>query len=360
MVVKKSMVFIIGMLIVFNILSNNIELELEKKIKLKATKDIVLLSLSNFTMGKNGEFIFPDGRASNIKVFDANGKFMYLLGRKGHGPGEFITPYACYGNGKSIWISDIRALKISQYDYTNNRYKYKRDCLRLSSLCTDLFVKNNIVYIAGYVQGEKQTNYYMYSKKCNVEAKFNVSKYLIKSKLKYGVDTPSKTDHYSSYDMSGYFDILDDNIYFVWGADLRIIKFNLKNNSVNIFGKKTKNYIKPFVSKELKIAYKQRDSLKVANTKKNVCFVGGIFVTDNLVGLVYRGIYQEKINGYPVFVQFYSTEGKYLNEIRLKEAVGNLFNKSFYYSPNKKKLYYLNIIENDDDDDYEILVYKLK
>jgi hypothetical protein len=160
--------------------------------------------------------------------------------------------------------------------------------------------------------------------------------------------------------MSGYFDILDDNIYFVWGADLRIIKFNLKNNSVNIFGKKTKNYIKPFVSKELKIAYKQRDSLKVANTKKNVCFVGGIFVTDNLVGLVYRGIYQEKINGYPVFVQFYSTEGKYLNEIRLKEAVGNLFNKSFYYSPNKKKLYYLNIIENDDDDDYEILVYKLK
>ena len=346
---------------------NGIDLKTEKKIRLIEDKTNIISNISRFTVGKNEEIIIPDGKTSEIKVFSANGNLEYTIGRKGRGPGEFIDPYCCFINDEALWISDLRGFKISEFKFDKNAYKYTKD-IRLSNICTDIKVKHNILFIAGYITGN-QGAYALYSKDLKNSYKIE---YLLTNELKYGYTSNKKKQflkdyrerkNFSSFNLSGYFDIYKNNIYFVWPADMRIIKINIKDKSTKIFGHKTNNYIKPFVSKELIEATRNRDSAAIRELKKNMSFIGGIFVTPKFVGLIYRGKYNNSLKGCPVFIQFYTHKGKYLEETVIKDAIGDIyFDHPFHYSQDKSKLYFLNkkeIQDNDNDNIYEILVFGL-
>ena len=362
-----SKVIFIFILFNFGINLSGIKLNLEKKIRLKENKTTILSYISQFTINKNEEIIVPDAKMSEVKVFSSNGDLKYTIGRKGQGPGEFITPYSCFSNDNDLWISDIRGYKISKFIAENNIYIYK-EFIRISNLCTNIKVKDNVIFIAGYITGN-QGAYALYSKDIKNPRK---TEYLLRNEFKYGY-TPDKKKqflndwkgrkNFSSFNISGYFDIYKNDIYFVWPGDMRIIKINIKDKSTKIFAHKTNNYIKPFVSRELIEANRNRDSAAMRELKKNMSFIGGIFVTPKFVGLIYRGTYDNSLKGSPVFIQFYTHRGKFLEETIIKDAIGDIyFDHPFLYSQNKSKLYFLNrkeIQDNENDYIYEILVFGL-
>lgn len=52
-----------------------------------------------------------------IRVFDANGKFLRQVGRKGQGPGEFDTPFYFDVDGAGrIHVVDMRSLRVTRFD----------------------------------------------------------------------------------------------------------------------------------------------------------------------------------------------------------------------------------------------------
>ncbi len=52
-----------------------------------------------------------------IRVFDANGKFLRQVGRKGQGPGEFDTPFYFDVDGAGrIHVVDMRSLRMTRFD----------------------------------------------------------------------------------------------------------------------------------------------------------------------------------------------------------------------------------------------------
>lgn len=364
-ILKKFCLFII--FLSNTLLIVGIELKLEKKIRLKEDKTTILSYISQFTINKNKEIIVPDGKMSEVKVFSSNGDLKYTIGRKGQGPGEFITPYSCFSNDNDLWISDLRGYKISKFIAKNNVYIYK-EFIRISGFCTDIKVKDNVIFIAGYITGN-QGAYALYSKDLKNPRK---TEYLLPNELKYGYTSDKKKQflndwkgrkNFSSFDPSGYFDIYKNDIYFIWPGDLRIIKINIKDKSTKIFGHKTNNYIKPFVSRELIEANRNRDSAAIRELRKNMSYVGGVFVTTKFIGLIYRGKFDNSLDGGPVFIQFYTHGGKFLEEFRIKDVIGNVYlDRTFYYSRDKSKLYFLNRKETQDNENdyiYEILVFGL-
>src|SRR5687768_17513434 len=70
-----------------------------------------------------GAFRFPDGRfvianggTQEIRVFDARGRHLSSAGRKGEGPGEFVTLRNVFPYGDSILTYDFQLRRMSVFD----------------------------------------------------------------------------------------------------------------------------------------------------------------------------------------------------------------------------------------------------
>lgn len=56
---------------------------------------------------RDGRIVVADPYAADVRVFDAKGSFMSRIGRKGRGPGEFLTPFwAGIGKADTLFIFD--------------------------------------------------------------------------------------------------------------------------------------------------------------------------------------------------------------------------------------------------------------
>jgi hypothetical protein len=75
-----------------------------------------------------GSTVLPDGRIiavfrqeGAVRVFDASGKLLRILGRKGSGPGEYQNPSTAYYVGDTIWVHDFSGLRYVSYSATDYR-----------------------------------------------------------------------------------------------------------------------------------------------------------------------------------------------------------------------------------------------
>ena len=55
-------------------------------------EDYVFVGFGSIAVDRVGNVYYLDTMANNIKKFDASGKFLKVIGREGHGPGEFNRP----------------------------------------------------------------------------------------------------------------------------------------------------------------------------------------------------------------------------------------------------------------------------
>jgi len=64
----------------------------------------------------DNKFFILDERSVRLKVFDHNGKFLYDVGRKGRGPGEYIAPMSFFVNNKEKKIGIIDIAHVHEYN----------------------------------------------------------------------------------------------------------------------------------------------------------------------------------------------------------------------------------------------------
>jgi hypothetical protein len=64
---------------------------------------------------QNGRLVVPLAGPGEIRVFDASGSHVTTLGRKGEGPGEFMSLQAAWARGDTIEAFDSRLLRITRF-----------------------------------------------------------------------------------------------------------------------------------------------------------------------------------------------------------------------------------------------------
>jgi len=66
----------------------------------------------------DGTVVVADGKAFDLRVFDASGKFRTRIGRKGEGPGDFQWITALLTASDTIVVADARASRLTYFDRT--------------------------------------------------------------------------------------------------------------------------------------------------------------------------------------------------------------------------------------------------
>lgn len=65
---------------------------------------------------EDSHLLVLDAMAKEIRVFDADGRFLRRIGRAGEGPGEFVIPMSLNRSGDTIWVWDHRLWRIAAFD----------------------------------------------------------------------------------------------------------------------------------------------------------------------------------------------------------------------------------------------------
>jgi hypothetical protein len=95
-------------------------IKIEKIIPLETNANSIL---GEFTKGivKENKILVFDNRNRSLKVFDENGKFLFPVGAKGNGPGEYNDLRDFSLTDKDIWCLDDK--KINCFDFATGKYK---------------------------------------------------------------------------------------------------------------------------------------------------------------------------------------------------------------------------------------------
>ena len=99
--------------------SNIFYIEKELSIERKSTKpkEEMFQNIVSLVIDEAGNFYILDKKASNIKLFNKDGKFLKIIGRKGEGPGEFIAPEkGSLRSNNELYIYDSRRYIVQVID----------------------------------------------------------------------------------------------------------------------------------------------------------------------------------------------------------------------------------------------------
>jgi hypothetical protein len=90
--------------------------------------DYSLTYVADLEVGPDGRIYVLQSQEQLIRVFDGTGRFVGTIGRRGEGPGEFLSPHNMGWSGDTLWVIDGGLSRISFFD---------RDGTFLSSLRTN-------------------------------------------------------------------------------------------------------------------------------------------------------------------------------------------------------------------------------
>jgi hypothetical protein len=76
-------------------------------------ENIVLEIPVSISLHGNGDIFVCDGKAADVKRFDASGKFLRTIGRRGQGPGEFSAPSMVHVSENCLVVWDRSTRKLS-------------------------------------------------------------------------------------------------------------------------------------------------------------------------------------------------------------------------------------------------------
>ena len=136
-----------GVTVVYNpqdpIYKNNIFIiEEELSIERKSTepKEEMFQNIVSLVIDAAGNIYILDKKAANIKIFNKNGNFLKIIGRRGEGPGEFEAP-------ENFALSPNNELYV---------YDFRRSTIQVLSI--DGKFKTQIPFVMSLVEGPKFTS----------------------------------------------------------------------------------------------------------------------------------------------------------------------------------------------------------
>jgi len=156
-----------------------------------------------------------------------------------------------------------------------------------------------------------------------------------------------------------YCDYYGDNVYFVWTANLDIIKIDLTTKAHTRFSRKTEKYIQPKVSREFKKAYNEHNSKEYRGWVQKMSWVCKVFADSDMVGIVYTN-FDNKTSRWNSFLQIYDNKGTFIKEAPLENFSSTYEQPDLYYDRDKKTLYCLSEESIGTEGIYTVYKYKLR
>lgn len=344
---------------VFNIAS--IDIQLIEKVDIDQSK-VILERISKIAVTEDEHYIFPDYKAGNIKIFSPKGELLKVWGQKGMGPEDFASPLYCDYKKPYFILIDWGKYKLMLFERTNKlEFKKIREAF-VFALGYDIKLYGQNALVAGYKKKPTTKNKFQLYFLNFYENKID---YILPVHIKYGCESAKEyeknySNKYAPIGLDAFFDYVGNDIYYSWEGLLRIIKINIKTKEMEFFGKKTDNYITPKATPKLR-RMKREKSMKMYTERQKMSYVTGIFASEQFVGLTYAN-YDKKLEMWKYFVQLYKTDGNFIMEKSLKDAVNatKFQEPSLCYSKEKKILYFLSrYIDEEFEDVFKILKYKV-
>jgi len=347
-----------------------LEITYEGKTRLVQKEGFFIGFPRGFVVTEDDFIIVCDSRSSDLKIFTQEGKAVSVFGRKGYGPDEFADPWLHdYKNGKLL-ISDTSTKKLYIYSVDKDlKFQQINQTIVTSVLDAKLMDEKDMVLIARMPikDSPSPAAYILFVLDINGGSR----DYLIPFELQLGenekpvdYDKLKKTNPWDLPDWMilprwKHCDYYGDNIYFVWTANLDIIRVNLLTKDHVRFSQKTKEYVRPIVSREFKKAYNEHNSKEYRSWVQRMSWVCKVFADRDIVGIVYTN-FDNKTSRWNSFIQIYDHNGTFLKEAPLENFTSTYEQPNLYYDKNKKKLYCLSEESIESEGVYSVYKYKLR
>jgi hypothetical protein len=340
-----------------------IDIKLIRKFTLDQDEKNFLIAPGSFFVTEDSMIFVIDWRAANIKIYDAEGKLTNIFGRKGLGPDEFIMPY----------FSNYQKPLLALSDFGRRRYFiYKRNgksSLELKTVCLNMDMPEDFSFLADgklLISGNKRDNNGKWQALYVYNYETNKSDFLLSHARSYGYQSESdfQNDYYGGLERIGTNQFIDwegDTIYQVWTGSFKINKINIKTREVTSFGKKTENYVPPYLTPLINKGYQEKQTKVISEARAKMSYILDLSIINlKNVALVYVGPLK-KNNGLNVMLQFYTVAGEFIKEVEvlLNSQAPTLYDLRFYYKKDAN-LYYVLETETSEEFDQVFNVYEYR
>ncbi len=321
----------------------------------------------SFAVSEDYLFFFPDYKdgKGTIKVLSKGKQSLHLVTELSHLPNNerLIQPwYLTYMPDTTpyegiLGIIDYGTKKVAIFKRSGKMEFVPMPTISCPSLGYDLKFAGsslNQIIISGYVTDPQDTPFDLFS--INIDNR-NIN-YLISSCQKYNLR--NQQEMIQKYDVegiipsigiTGFTDICEDELFYVWEGKFRVIQMNLKSMKISrTFGHpvleewRSNKYIT-----EIRDLRKLGDKDAYLNAKKRIPRILNIFATKDLVFLVY----QEAITA-EIKMQRYNRQGDYMGEFLIPEKLG----KAMWFDKETYELYAIS--SPDTSGRFSILKYKIE
>jgi hypothetical protein len=340
-----------------------IDIKQTRKITLYQSHDTFIKKPGSFIVTVDDMILIFDSNASHIKIYNSDGKLVNIFGKKGMGPDEFVRPYLSAYKEPFVVIGDFGRKTFFIYKrFGKESFKFERKFLLLEMAYDLHLINDGKLLIAGYKMSNNRKEYNLYE----YDFKNHRHEFILPSETSYGLNSHKiylkKYSEEISY-IGGlqYCDFSEDSIYLVWTGDIKIIKVDRKSKKYTFFGKKTENFVQPYVNTEIRKAYNERNHKLLYKFDNDMSYVKDIFVlSSKKVGVVYVGPLKNKKMS--VMLQLYTCSGEFIKECEvLKSNASHQFELFSFFIKAKNNLYIMDTETTQDfDQHYKIHEYRIE
>jgi len=356
-------IFQLFLLLLFCILSSlpAIEVEPLKTITLSQTDEIFIQKAGSFIVTEDDMILVFDTKAGHVKMFDSKGNLAKIFGRKGMGPQEFVRPYSSSYKKPYVIFTDFGRRSFFIYKTTGGSFEFVERFLNLDMAHDFHFIGDRKLLIAGYKVDKNGKQYHLYE----YDIEKDEHDFILPAEISYGFKSFKRyrkayVEEIAYIGPTQYCDFTDNSIYLVWTGDITIIKINRKTRVITSFGKKTGNYVKPYLTPEIKKAYDQRKANLIYKLINRMSYVMDIFVLKSgKIGLVYVGPLEQN-KGLNVMLQVYKPNGQFIKEFEVLNAKGEYHSDLDFCFTKDENLLYIMDRETSEEFDQFYKVHKYR
>lgn len=307
------------------------------------TEDSILIGnlLSPFVINKNATRIaFYDLLRKHFLITDNNGNVLYIVGKPGRGPSEFVSVQGWdFDENNNLIVCDAgqRMIKIFDSDGKLKKAFSIFENEALSSSGRGLFVKDSLIYI-GILEMKHWDIDRENIGESNLIAVFDYNGKLIDTIGQYDPYT-EKANYYGSSPQI-YINFNFHKLYATHGNSYRIQIYDLNNNKrLDYFGFKSTHF-----KESPEVIEYYYSTVKIFDMSLNQSFSNGIFLTSNYIIFFFENLSERwnqtrnsKYKEY--FINIYNRESHdFVSEIFLPYELATVHKSKLYliedYNPN--------------------------
>jgi hypothetical protein len=319
-----------------------------------------------FFVDENEQFFIIDKGSFNIKVYNRKGVFIRSFGRKGVGPGEFLSPTLITGINNKIFIYDFKRKKLLYFIRERSNIYFKESSLFPYFISGIKAISDDKLLVSGvmYMIKNKKRIYYSLAFYDIKQRKF---RYIIPSCFLYGLKTNKE---YSGFLMHKLLNISPAVVGDYNGNEFaqapvtmfRIVFANMKGNIISRVEGKSSRFIKPEYNRKLEKLIMMRKLKEAANYLSEKSYIEKLFYIDKTkkVVVIFSSFNKKNISK-DYFLYVYNKKRKLLYNVKLISGdKGKSLKSLFYYNAKNKILYVLETISSGFSDlKYKISKFKM-